>query len=164
MQIDLKQLFDVNGETLSIDTSLDLSDYRLFGRQPIKSPVAVKGIVQNNVGVVTLKLDISLTLSVSCDRCLAPLEIDRRLSFEHTLVKKLYNESYDDYIVIPDAMLDLDQTARADIILELPSKFLCSDDCKGLCPICGKNLNLEPCGCDSKMTDPRLAALKDLLK
>ena len=51
-----------------------------------------------------------------------------------------------------------------DIVMGLPTKVLCKDDCRGLCPDCGKDLNLGDCGCQKKEVDPRLAALADLLK
>ena len=66
-------------------------------------------------------------------------------------------------MVVPDDQLDLDQLLTEDILLDLPSKFLCSPDCKGLGPICGKNLNQGDCGCEKDTVDPRLAILKELL-
>ena len=66
------------------------------------------------------------------------------------------------YILVPDGKLDLSQLALEDVFLSLPSKLLCSEDCKGICPQCGKNLNEGPCDC-KKEIDPRLAALLDLL-
>ena len=68
----------------------------------------------------------------------------------------------DDYIVLPDLVLDLDALAEEDVVLNLPSKVLCKDDCKGLCPQCGKNLNDGPCDCKEPV-DPRLAGLLELL-
>ena len=62
----------------------------------------------------------------------------------------------------PDGKLDLSQLALEDVFLSLPSKLLCKEDCKGICPQCGKNLNEGPCGC-KKEVDPRLAALLDFL-
>ena len=76
---------------------------------------------------------------------------------------ELSEESGDDYIEAPDYKLDTDALLRDDILLELPSKFLCKESCKGLCPKCGKNLNEGPCNCNTNETDPRLAVLKQLL-
>ena len=64
--------------------------------------------------------------------------------------------------VLPDLVLDLDALAEEDVVLNLPSKVLCKEDCKGLCPQCGKNLNDGPCDCKEPV-DPRLAGLLDLL-
>ena len=57
--------------------------------------------------------------------------------------------------------MDLDELVRADLLLELPTKVLCREDCKGLCPKCGKDLNFGPCDC-KKEIDPRWQALSDL--
>lgn len=73
------------------------------------------------------------------------------------------DEAPEDYLVLPDGALDLDEVCEGDIFLELPSKFLCRPDCKGLCPVCGKDLNEGQCQCDTKRIDPRLEVLKKLL-
>ena len=73
-------------------------------------------------------------------------------------------EEDDDVIQIgPERTLDLDELLRSDILLELPYKYLCSEDCKGLCASCGKNLNEGPCGCNLHQVDPRLEVLKKLI-
>ena len=58
--------------------------------------------------------------------------------------------------------IDLDEILSTCFILDMDSKFLCKEDCKGLCPDCGKNLNLGPCECRKKI-DPRFAVLEQLL-
>jgi uncharacterized protein len=58
--------------------------------------------------------------------------------------------------------IDLDPIVREQVLLALPMDVVCKDDCKGLCPMCGQNLNEKQCGCESKYVDPRLAVLKDI--
>ena len=70
----------------------------------------------------------------------------------------------EDLIVAPEERLDLDGLLTEDILLDMPSKFLCKPDCKGLCPVCGKNRNREECSCQRQEGDPRLAALRQLLE
>lgn len=84
-------------------------------------------------------------------------------TFAHDLVLSLENEDDDSYIQIENYKLDLDELMRADILLELPTKFLCKEDCKGLCPVCGKNLNEGSCDCNLHQIDPRLEVLKKLI-
>ena len=69
----------------------------------------------------------------------------------------------DRYIVVSDGQLDLAELATADILLELPTSVLCVESCKGLCPVCGANLNEGDCGCDRSQRDPRLDKLRELL-
>ncbi|MBX5481679.1 MAG: DUF177 domain-containing protein [Myxococcaceae bacterium] len=59
-------------------------------------------------------------------------------------------------------VIDLDPIIREQILLALPMSAVCRDDCAGLCTVCGQNLNEKRCGCDTKVIDPRLGALKDI--
>ena len=70
----------------------------------------------------------------------------------------------DDYAIIEDGFLDMDEPLREQIEMEFPVRFLCKEDCKGLCQRCGKDLNHGPCGCDKKEVDPRLEPLRALLE
>ena len=62
-------------------------------------------------------------------------------------------------MVAPQGVVELDELATNDILLELPSKFLCREDCRGLCPVCGCDRNTAECGCPTASGDPRLDAL-----
>ena len=81
-------------------------------------------------------------------------------------MQELVDETNDDYIETPDFTLELDEVVRTDLILSYPQKFFCSrgEDCRGLCPKCGKNLNEGDCGCDKTVVDPRLEILKQLME
>ena len=68
----------------------------------------------------------------------------------------------DDY-VIEEGAIDLNLLVNDAVMLNLPIKHLCDEDCRGLCPICGKDLNLEECGCSRDSIDPRLEVLRTLL-
>ncbi len=59
-------------------------------------------------------------------------------------------------------VIELDPIIREQLLLALPMSVVCTDDCKGLCSVCGQNLNEKPCGCDTRQVDPRLAALKNI--
>ncbi len=113
-------------------------------------PVFVDGMIRNRAGVVTLEYTAESTFRTQCDRCLKELERDFSLSFEHILVRHLANGENDDYIVTQNDRLDMDDVALNDVLLEMPTKMLCSEDCKGLCPVCGADLNTTDCGCAGK--------------
>lgn len=163
MILDLKKIFTDENETLSFDYGLDLSAVKVDNTCPFVSPVRVKGTVAGRDGFALLKFKASFDFSVPCDRCARTINRHYDYPFSHTLVLSLQNEDDDRFIEVHDEKLDLDSLAREDILLELPSKFLCKEDCKGICPVCGKNLNDGPCGCDLQQADPRLAVLKNLL-
>ena len=76
----------------------------------------------------------------------------------------MQNEDNDDYIVSKDGFIDADDTLIEQILLELPLKHLCREDCKGLCPKCGADLNTTQCSCDTSDPDPRFDVLRKLLE
>ena len=132
--------------------------------KPLKNGVDVKGRAYQKVGVVYLDLDVNFDFFGVCDRCADDIEKKYDFSLNKIIVNAMENENddYDDYIVVENNVLDLDELINEEIQLFLPAKMLCKDDCKGLCQNCGKNLNYENCEC-VKEVDPRLAALADLL-
>lgn len=164
MVLDLKLLFGSEDCSQPFGCELDFSELELWGNRPFKTPVKVTGSVGNRSTIVTLLYTAQFVLSYPCDRCAEAVEKPWLLSFEHTLVTSLNSDDGDDnYIVVENQRLDLDELVRSDILLSLPSKLLCREDCKGLCPVCGKNLNTGDCDCNARFIDPRLEALKKLL-
>ena len=159
MILELKKIFLNENESLSTHEEMVFSDMR----ENFKSPVSVDISVRNRAGLVVFEAEARFTYSADCDRCAAFTEKDYAFRFSHILVTGLSDESSDDYTQAPDYKLDTVSLLRDDILLELPSKFLCKESCKGLCPKCGKNLNEGECSCPKKEPDPRLAVLKQLL-
>jgi uncharacterized protein len=86
---------------------------------------------------------------------LEAFEREYAYDFSHTLTRVLANGEdgydgygeYDDYVVCPDNTLDMNELAISDLLLSLPSKILCKEDCAGLCMKCGANLNYGACDC-----------------
>ncbi len=163
MLLDLKEVFLNEGTHDLGSHELDLSSVAVDGVNPIPKPVKLRAEAVNTAGAVKLIIKAEFLYSRPCDRCYSLTDKDMRLEFEHNLVVSLSGDGNDDYIETPDYMLDLQKLAAADILLELPLKYLCSDNCKGLCPKCGKNLNEGDCGCSKDAIDPRLEALRELL-
>jgi len=162
MILDLEPIFNNEGLTSEFDYEMDLSGEELSGRKPFTTPVKVRGSVGNKAGIVELKADVSLVLDTFCDRCAKALRYPVDVDIDHTLVTSLNDEENDDLILVEDLNFDLDSLVSDDIFLDMPSKFLCKEDCKGLCPTCGKDLNEGQCSC-TKEVDPRLAVLQQLL-
>ena len=146
MLIQCRPLFMGEADSLSIDTELDFSQVEFQGAHPFVKPIHVVGGIKVRAGVVQLSARAVFDFDGQCDRCLAPYTRSYDVPVEHTLVTTLENEENDDYI-----------------LLELPYKTLCREDCRGLCTLCGKNLNEGLCGCNHKSVDPRLAVLRQLL-
>ena len=161
---DLKKVFLTEDEVQYAEYDMDLSEMELSGCAPFKTPVRVKAKAENRAGVVDLAVTAKFDYAAPCDRCGEETITPFERSFKHTAVQSLVGENEDDYLEAPDFALELDAPVTADILLSLPSKHLCKEDCKGLCPKCGKNLNEGDCGCDLREVDPRLEILKTLLQ
>jgi len=164
MKIDVRRLFELEGEREDFCFTLDLSQTEIWSHKPLTTPVKIEGCVQNRSTIVTLAYKASANLHTFCDRCLNEFDSSIDLSFEYTLVRELQDSDQQEYILVEGDFLDLGELCSSDIVLNLPLKFLCREDCKGLCPVCGINRNLSDCDCLNSQTDPRLAALKRLLE
>lgn len=163
MKIDLTNLFNGNDEVISIDYTLNLNDLIYGTYNPIKNGATVKGSAYQKADVVYLDISVSFQFEGVCDRCAEEVSKDMSFNLNKILVSSLANDvDYDDYIVVENGVLDLDELVTEEVQLFLPSKMLCNDDCKGLCYKCGKNLNYGKCDC-KKDVDPRMAALLQLL-
>ena len=164
MLLDLKPLFAGKEASLPVDFSVDLSDLDFSGIKLLKTPVKIVGNVISHAGIVEADFTCRVEVTAPCDRCFKETVKSYNFKLNRTLVTNLENEDTDDMTVVPDMKLDLNEFCYDDILLSLPTKFLCSDNCKGLCPTCGQDLNKAKCSCEEKEIDPRLAALAELLK
>lgn len=163
MLVQCRALFMGEIDHLPLDTELDFSQVAFQGLYPFSTPVHVIGEITARAGVVQLSAKAVFDFHGQCDRCLTPFVRAYELPLEHTLVTSLENEENDDFILLEQEQLDLTELVQADMLLELPYKSLCREDCRGLCPQCGKNLNEGLCGCRSQSVDPRLEVLRQLL-
>ncbi len=175
MLINLRGLLagEVSGSKVAFDYELSLGsrefdfDIETEG-VTLTSPIRIKGAVTDMGGYMSLTADASLDYSAECARCLKPLSRELSVTLERTVITEgsLENtpeEEADDYIEIVDGMLDIEPSVMEEIMMAFPARELCDEDCKGLCPKCGKNLNEGSCSCETKEIDPRLAVLKKLL-
>ena len=165
MLLGLSKIIDCPGQSLPFSVSVDLSDLRYGVSYPVSEPVLAQGTVRNTAGVLMMEGEVSTTIHGICDRCASSFDRKVRFPIEVVLVTELANEENEDEWVFPleGDSADLDDIVRTVFVLNLDSKLLCKEDCKGLCPKCGKNLNEGPCNCQKEL-DPRFAALKQLLE
>ena len=164
MRLDLKNIIHVPGGVCPFSYELDLSDLEFGGAHPIDQPVLVTGQVRNMAGALVLEGTAATTLHLVCDRCAKPYAREKTVRLETLLAQELADERSDDEIVLLDGdEVDLDDVATTAFVLAMESKNLCSEDCKGICPGCGVDLNTEPCQCKPEV-DPRLAVLAKLLE
>ena len=165
MLLGLSKIIDCPGASVSFSTSVDLSDLCYGVSYPVSEPVLASGTVRNTAGVLMMEGELTTTIHGICDRCANPFDRDIRFPIEVVLVTEMADEENEDEWVFPleGDSADLDDIVRTVFVLNLDSKLLCKEDCKGLCHRCGKYLNEGPCNCQKEL-DPRFAALKQLLE
>ena len=173
MKLDLRpllagdRLLEIDYELPIVVDSEDIGSF-LFG-VGFPSPMKVRGDITNTAGYMRMTLDATLLYQAECARCLTPVSGEFTFSLEKTVATRelldgIEEDKLDDYAIIEDGFLDIDQQILDQLEMEFPSRFLCSDDCKGLCQRCGKNLNEGSCDCGKGEIDPRLAPLQKILE
>ncbi len=128
----------------------------------------VDGSIINTAGYMRMSLNLSLDYVASCARCLADVSGTFRFDLEKTVapasqLQGLDEDKREEFAIVEDGFLDLDEQLLELLEMEFPSRFLCREDCKGLCERCGCNLNEGACTCGGDEIDPRLLPLKELL-
>ncbi len=164
MVLDLKGFLNGGNREIEINNSFDFTGEEYLGEALFPELVKVVGKVSNKADVSRIQLECVVTVSKPCDRCGKPTTKTFSVLIDRVLVRELEGEDDDEFILIPDEKLDLAELCLGEIYLALPMKHLCSEDCKGICTICGKNLNTDSCECETKNIDPRLEILAKLLE
>ena|SRR2546423_5457151 len=175
MRYDLAQLgrhgradehLDRTFEASAFDAPEESEDFRVAAPVHLLLDIQKDGVRLRVTGRVDTRLQLE------CGRCLEPFEIPVSSAFELHYVPQSDNSGAGEHEIDDDDLttayyrdntLDLGELMREQFQLALPMKPLCAEDCKGLCPGCGTNLNTTTCGCTPKWEDPRLAALEGLL-
>ena len=163
MLLNLSKIINVESECLDFDFAMELSDMEVNSQKPAQQSVSVSGTVANIAGVLNLRMQIDTVLTCICDRCLKVFQLPKKVFVDSVIAEEIFDQDDDNIILMQNDCVDLYEVAETAFILSLDSKTLCRDDCKGLCPTCGADLNLGDCGCEDQ-GDPRLAIFKQLLK
>lgn len=165
MLLGLSKIIDCPGASVPFSASVDLRDLRYGVTNPVSEPVLASGTVRNTAGVLVMTGEITTCIHGICDRCASAFDREIHFPINVVLVTEMANEENEDEWVFPleGDSANLDDIVRTVFVLNLDSKLLCKEDCKGLCYRCGKNLNEGPCNCQKEL-DPRFAALKQLLE
>ncbi len=162
MLIDLHALLSAEGKVRQLETDLELdkfttrrSSFPIIDKKPLE-------FVFTNLGGGKVQIDchIDVTLLIPCDRCLEDVETQiniqtsREVNLSDTDVER---DPLDESDFIEGTEFDVEKFTYGEILVNLPMKVLCSENCKGICNRCGTNLNHGSCGCDTTELDPRMA-------
>jgi uncharacterized protein len=173
-------VLDLEREPLEFDLALDPSAINYGEELTQKGPLAVQGraeVIEEHRGPRDIVSDIRLRggyqgrVEVPCARCLTPVEIPvegqfdlifRPLGADQGAPERAISTSETEIGYYQNGGLALEDVLREQVLLSLPVRTLCRQDCKGLCPHCGRDLNSESCTCEAASSDPRWSALSDL--
>lgn len=169
MLINLTDVFTEEGKSVTKELPLEMDNITFQGEEYRileKSPVTVR-LANIKPGRAIIEADVKLVVALCCDRCLTDVnhEFDLHISEEAVSPEVIEREGSDEEADFMEGyQLNVDSLVSNEIFTCWPMKILCKEDCKGLCKVCGKNLNEGECGCDTFVPDPRMAAIMDIFR
>ena len=152
-----------SGEEFAEETAVRLEPFEFGGLRYVPSPEEPSGRLRIHRASTGIVFELSLTVRLvgPCQRCLVDTVVEQRIhGREYEDSKPVADEMRNPYL--RDDVLDLSTWARDAVALELPDVILHDPDCAGLCPKCGKDLNVEPHVHEEEAGDPRWAALEEI--
>jgi len=167
MRVKVGKIKDIPGEVMRVETKvppgvMEDGNEEVVFTQPLRLELELTGTGSAILAEGTVKTAVQL----SCARCLKPFSLPIEAPFGETYYpagpeQKIHRE---EWISFEDEVIDLRPEVMETILIALPMKAVCREDCRGLCPSCGQNLNTGDCNCRHEKIDPRLAVLMDLAK
>lgn len=166
MVIDVSSILKEFGGKITVSGEIVLGDTDFLGElYHFNEPVFINGSISNNGQSLSFKADCSGRMHTKCARCMKDIDVNIEFNVEETLVQDDGSISEDSDIILFDGhTVDIDDIVINSFLMSISGKYLCREDCKGLCPKCGADLNEGDCGCERNEIDPRWAALADLMK
>lgn len=163
--MNLSSILNGKRQTLNIEAGFETMELKNDQGLHYLSPLIINGIIRKSSDSIRMNLNIKTKVAVPCSRCLEEAEYPIDMEAEVVLLTEdtvSWEDEYDSFIIENDE-IDLIDIATLEILQEMLVQPLCGEDCQGICPSCGKNLNTEECNC-KKETDSRFDILKELLK
>lgn len=168
MKYDLSGFLDSYEKSYHLEGEIDNESFSKDNNIKIIDPIKFNGEIFKVDRELLVQVTIWYTYISNCDRCLNPTtsEITTILSGKLEEAKGKFDDDdcddeLDEIIFYENNLLNLEEYILSQVISSLPMKNLCSDDCKGLCPKCGNDLNTQSCDCMKNIIDPRLEKLME---
>jgi len=169
MRIELDKLEGKKGDFAHVYQLEELNP--IDERVTLIEPAAVTGKIRLAGNDVFVNGHIDTRVRVECDRCLQPVQFPVNTEFQLEYIPGSEYESCQtaelteaemSIAVFDGTAIDVDEIVKEQVLLTVPTRLLCREDCKGICPQCGMDRNAGECNCATNDTDPRWAALKNL--
>lgn len=167
MIVDISKILNGIVDEISISEKFRVEDLKVNGKLlKFNWPISFDGKILKSEENIFVYGDLFYEYIDVCDRCLIEFKNSNTISFDGIVLEKgkTVDEEDDIFVIHYDkGKIDLKEVAVFLIMMSLPMKSTCKEDCKGICPQCGKDLNEGDCGCSDIDIDPRLAKLKELI-
>ena len=165
MVVDLSSIIKVTGAQVELDGFVELNEAEFLGESyRFNEPLKITGRIYNNGQSLTLDANVKGKMKTECARCLKEIEEDVDFDIDELLSKNEEGVDTDgDFILFDGHEIDISGIVADRFLMNISGRYLCSEDCKGLCPTCGHDLNESDCGCNNEYVDPRWQALADIL-
>ncbi|PWJ51940.1 YceD family protein [Faecalicatena contorta] len=170
MLINLSDVLSEQHKAVEETVPLELEEIRLkSGSFPIvgKDPVHII-VTHVKDKELQIQAESRISIMIPCDRCVEDVKQELILNFTKLVDLSVSDadlrEDLDESNFIDGYHLDVDKLLFNEILIGWPTKVLCSEDCKGICNVCGQNLNLGTCDCEDTGVDPRMSVVRDLFK
>ena len=167
MFINLSDVFLSAGRPLEVSCPIEMTEvqngYEGFSILE-KSELKLTG-THKSKGRAVITGTAYVVMDMACDRCLAPVPVRIDLEFERDVYSPEVDagdDAEDNLDIMEGYQLNVENLVFNEILMNWPMKVLRKADCKGICKMCGKDLNLGECGCDTFVPDPRMAVIKDI--
>ena len=166
MTIDVSGILKELGGKVEVNGDVGIDGFEFNGSEyAFASPVRLTGSVANNGKALILRAKAEVTLLTECSRCLKDISVREAFRIEESFVRSEdASPDEEDAYIFDGGSITVDDAVRDNLFMNIKGRYLCSEDCRGLCPQCGKDLNDGECGCESEFIDPRWAGLADLMK
>lgn len=161
MFFDISELTKKTQEKISVKLDIKGEDFYFNGDLiQYSKPISIEGSFCTKGSLIEFESNLKTEITLSCSRCLErynyPLDIEILENFTQEEI-----EDDDEIIKIDGSTVDLMRVCEDNILLAIPCKALCTENCKGLCQKCGINSNYSSCACEKDDVDPRLEKLKN---
>lgn len=164
LKINIASVLRNEGASKPFSETVELGEFELMGSTlKFQNPLSVNGKILNIGGTLEISAQIDGEYATQCSRC--GEDVTMTLSAElFESVESDFSDIDDECISISGNVIDISGSVNACIFNSIPLQFLCSEECKGLCPVCGVNRNKQKCNCETEVYDPRFAIFRNLSK
>ncbi|MGE5580971.1 MAG: YceD family protein [Bacillota bacterium] len=162
MKINISPIREIRGGVINFEGRQEAPDFKMDLH--FTCPVEIQGTVTNTGEGFLVKARVTFSYKVNCSRCLKEFTANQETEVLEQFVPGPVNPEDDELVShFNGDYIDLKEFISEELLLSLPMNFICSPECRGLCPTCGKDLNQGNCQCVPEQTNPQFEKLRNLL-